>query len=131
MMGIGAVASAHISHGPALAVFLCLWLVASGYIIWFAWHLKLVSIDEKALYVSGYRKEIQIPFSHVKEVKENFGSRPKVITLTLNQPSKFGGKVLFVPAPLSFGPLRSHPVVEQLRKLISSNQVSIPEIHEE
>ena len=68
--------------------------------------------------------------SHVKEVKENFGSKPRVITLTLNQPSKFGGKVLFVPAPLSFGPFRSHPVVEQLRKLITSNQVSIPEIHE-
>jgi hypothetical protein len=35
--------------------------------------------------------------------------QPQVITLTLNQPSEFGTKIVFVPKSLVFAALRSHP----------------------
>jgi hypothetical protein len=94
--------------------------MGSGYLIWFARRLKFVSIDERFLYVSEYRKEIQIPLGHIDGVKENFWANPKLITLTLNQPSEFGDKVVFVPTSFFFAAFRSHPTVEEIRGIINS-----------
>jgi len=83
-MGIGAIMSLfHISEEPAAGLFVGIWLVGSSYLIWFARRLRVVSIDERTLFVSAGREEIQIPFSSVERVKENFWANPKIITLTL------------------------------------------------
>ena len=46
---------------PGWYLFLLGWLIASGYLVWFAKRLKFVSIDENFVYVSQFRKQIQIP----------------------------------------------------------------------
>lgn len=122
-MGIGAVVALfHITKEPGFSVLVVGWLIASVYLIWFARRLKFVSMDESFLYVSGYRKEIQIPLAHVEKVKENFWARPKLITLTLNHPSEFGEKIVFVPTSLFFAAVRSHPIVEEFENIIKSHR---------
>src|SRR5262245_13226945 len=78
------------TKGPGWIIFGLGWIIASGYLIWFARRLKFVSVDEDFLYVSQFRQQIRIPLAHVKSVKENFLGRPKLITLTLSHPSEFG-----------------------------------------
>jgi len=52
-MGIGAIMSLfHISEEPAAGLFVGIWLVGSSYLIWFARRLRVVSIDERTLFVS-------------------------------------------------------------------------------
>lgn len=125
LTGIGAVVALfHVAEEPTAALFVVIWLAASSYLIWFARRLKVVSIDERTLFVSAGGREIQIPLSSVDRVKENFWARPKLITLTLKQPSEFGEKVVFVPTSLLLAAFRSHPTVEQIRTLINSNRSS-------
>jgi hypothetical protein len=107
---------------PAVMIFALLWVVASGYLIWFGRHLKYVSIDENFLYVTNSATEVQIPLSHIEKVSENFLGRPKLITLTLTQPSQFGEKIVFVPENLMFAAFRSHPVVEEIQSLVEAKR---------
>ena len=114
-MGAGAIAAAfQAAREPGCNLFVLGWSIASIYLIWFARRLKFVSIDDDFLYVSKFRKQIQIPLTHIQQVKENFWASPKVITLTLNQPSEFGTKIVFVPTSLVFAALRSHPIVQEI-----------------
>ena len=119
MMGVGAIAAGRLSlEEPAWILFTLGWLIASSYLIWFARRLKNVSIDGDFIYVSGFRKQIQIPLAHIEGVKENFWASPKLITLTLNHPSEFGTKIVFVPDFLVFAALRSHPVVQEINTAV-------------
>jgi len=102
------------SKGPDLILFVPVWIIASGYIIWSAKRLKFVSIDDDFLYVSDARKQIQIPLTDIHTVNENFMTRPKLITLRLSHPSEFGTKIVFVPTPMIFTAMRSHPIVEEI-----------------
>jgi len=86
--------------------------------IWFARRLKFVSIDDDFLYVSQLRKQIQVPLTDIQHVKENFSASPKLITLTLNHPSEFGTKIVFVPTRLAFAALRSHPIVQEIENAV-------------
>ena len=114
-MGAGAIAAAfQAAKEPGWSLFVIGWTIASIYLIWFARRLKFVSIDDDFLYVSTFRKQIQIPLIHIQRVKENFWANPKLITLTLNQPSEFGTKIVFVPTSLMFAAFRSHPIVHEI-----------------
>ena len=125
LTGSGAVVCLfQVAKEPTAALFVVIWLAVSSYLIWFARRLKVVSIDERTLFVSAGRREIQIPISNLERVKENFWANPKIITLTLKQPCEFGEKVVFVPTPFFFAAFRSHPTVEHIRKLITSNRSS-------
>ncbi len=102
------------SKGPEWILFVLVWLIASGYLIWSAKRLKFVSIDNDFLYVADGRKQIQIPLADICNVKENFMTRPKLITLRLNHPSEFGTEIVFVPTPMILIAVRSHPIVEEI-----------------
>ena len=118
-MGVGAiVAGFQATKEPGWILFVFGWIIASGYLICFARRLKFVSIDEDFIYVSQFRNEIKIPLVDIQQVKENFMARPKLITLTLNPPSEFGRKIVFVPAPLLLGAFRKHPIVEEIKRLV-------------
>ena len=114
-MGLAAIAAGfQAAREPGWSLTVLGWTIASGYLIWFARRLKFVSIDDDFLYVSKFRKQIQIPLTDIQRVKENFWASPKLITLTLNQPSEFGTKIVFVPTSLMFAALRSHPIVQEI-----------------
>ena len=108
-----------------MVLFVLGWIIASGFLIWFARRLKFVSIDEDFLYVSDFRKEIQVPLAQIESVKENFWPRPKLITLTLDRPTEFGKEIVFVPPPLVFAALRSHPLVEEIEGAVQRSRSAI------
>lgn len=103
---------------PRWGLYVLAWIAFSGYLTWFARRLKYVSIDDDFLYVSQARKEIRIPLTHIVHVKENFWANPKLITITLDQPSEFGTKIVFVPTSLVFAGLRSHPIVKEIKRAV-------------
>lgn len=118
-MGVGAIAAGfQATKEPGWSLFPLGWIIASVYFIWFARRLKFVSVDDDFLYVSQFRKQIQIPLTHIQHVKENFWATPKLITLTLSHPSEFGTEIVFVPTPLVFAALRSHPVVQEIESAV-------------
>lgn len=94
------------------------WVLGSAFIYLFASRLKKVSIDDQYLYVSNYRKEIQIPLSGIERVKETFLTDPKHIMIFLRSPSEFGSKIVFTPQTRFLGQWRRHPVVKELREII-------------
>lgn len=117
--GIGVIVIVfHNAKQLTLSLFPFVGLAVSGYLIWFARRLKFVSMDDDFLYVAHLRKQIQIPLTHIKSVKENFLARPKLITITLHPSSEFGKKIVFVPTSLAFGALRSHPVVPEIESAV-------------
>jgi hypothetical protein len=126
LMGVWAIAAFQTTAEPGWILFVVGWVIASGYIIWFARRLKFVSIDEDFVYVSQFRKQIQIPLAHIDGVEEKFWARPKLITLTLNHPSEFGKQIMFVPRTPLFAAFRSHPLVEEIEKAIKRHKSAIP-----
>ena len=118
-MGLVVIATARqAALAPGWLAWLLVWISASSYLIWFARRLKFVSIDDDFLYVSQYRKQAQIPLTHIESVKENFWTNPKLITITLNQPSEFGTKIVFVPPVLILAAFRSHPIVKEIKTAV-------------
>ena len=101
------------------------WIIASGYLVWFARRLKFVSIDENFVYVSDFRKEIQVPLTQIERVKESFLARPRLITLTLDRPTEFGREIVFVPPSLDFAIFRSHPLVEEIEGAVQRSRSAI------
>jgi hypothetical protein len=125
LVGIGAIAAGfQAANEPGWSLFVFGWIIASAYLIWFARRLKFVSIDEEFVYVSQFRNQIQIPLTHIERVKENFGARPKLITLTLNHPSEFGTEIVFVATPLVFTAFRSHPIVQEIERAVRHRRSS-------
>ena len=126
-MGIGAVfATFRATTEPGWLLFVLGWLIASGYLVWFARRLKVVSIDADFVYVSQGQKQIQIPLAHIATVRENFWARPKLITLRLNHTSEFGNQIVFVPTTLFFAAVRSHPIVQELQRAIMLHKQGQP-----
>jgi hypothetical protein len=122
-MGLGVIATGiQATNRPGWVVFLVTWIIASAYLIWFARRLKFVSMDEDFLYVWSAFKETQIPLAHIQRVKENFLANPKLITLTLNQPSEFGTQIVFVPTSQLFAAFRSHPIVKEIERAVQRSR---------
>ena len=127
LIGFGAIAAASLAKTkPGWILFVIGWIIASGYVIWFARRLKFVSIDEDFVYVSQFRKQVQIPLAHIEGVKELFSSRPKLIALTLKQPSDFGEQIVFLPRTLRGAAVRSHPMVEEIERAVTRHSPSLP-----
>ena len=93
-----------------------------GLSIFFQWPLKKVYVDERNLYVSDYRVEATIPITNISRVSEFFLSEPRRVTIHFKEPTIFGRKIVFI-ATYRFAPFaafRSHPIVSELRKMISA-----------
>lgn len=86
-------------HASGLALWSLILLVPPVIMLWSFAPLKYVAMDESFLYVSNYRRQIQIPFSEITEVRERTGSRNTVrdVTLHLASPTEFGNEIRFIP----------------------------------
>jgi hypothetical protein len=93
-------------------------LIGSLFFYWFCFPLKSVQLDEHYLYVSNFRKTIQIPFSYIEEVTECPLINIHPVWIKFKIPTEFGTKIIFMPY-FHFGSLfmMSHPVVAKLREL--------------
>ena len=99
---------------PSLVPLLVVGLV--GHVVFVA-PLKIVRLDDSALYVSNHRREIRIAFSQVEKVTGPwFTSR--LATIHFRAETEFGRKVTFMPTMQWLNVLGPHPIVGELQDLV-------------
>jgi len=72
-------------------------------------------MDDRALYISNYAKEIAVPLANVAEVTENRWINIHPVTITFHSDTAFGSQIVFMPKTRWFGFWSSHPVVDEIR----------------
>jgi hypothetical protein len=82
---------------------------------------KKVSVDERFLYVSNYRKEIEISVSNIDNVTEIKWIRTRPITIHLKNDSEFGRKIVFTPKLDGFRIFADNPLIAELKELSKTN----------
>jgi hypothetical protein len=83
-----------------------------GFFLCFAVSRKTVQIDEHSLYVSVFRRVVQIPLRQIAAVTESIGMRDRAVTVRFRSPTPFGLTITFTPT-LSLG-RDPHPIVAEL-----------------
>jgi hypothetical protein len=96
-------------------VFLFGTIAGTAFIWWSCIRLKRVRMDDKALYISNYSREIVVPLVNVAEVTENGWLNIHPVTITFHSDTEFGSRVVFMPKTRWFGFWSSHPVVDEIR----------------
>jgi len=105
-------------------LFVCAVLTAS---VWDALRLKVISIDDRNIYILNYTKEISIPLSEILNVTQNRWQRGEHVTIHLQSQSEFGCKIRFLPK-VRFFAFGQHPVVRELKALARNAQAVHPNV---
>jgi hypothetical protein len=98
-------------------MFLIIWLVGSGFILWIALRLKTVTLNGNALIIKNYGQEDTVQLSSINGISETRLINPKMIKLSFYPPCVFGEKVFFIPKSKFYNPFGQHPIVKQLKEL--------------
>ena len=96
--------------------FLAAWVVGTIVIYWTCASLKRVRVEDSAIFVSNYLKEIRIPSDAIAAVTENRWINIHPVTIHLRSATEFGDRITFMPKIRIFG-WRRDPVVAELQKL--------------
>jgi len=99
--------------------FLVVTIVGALFIWWTCVRLKRVRMDDRALYISNYSKEIVVPLGNVAEVTENRWINIHPVSLVFHAETEFGSRIVFMPKVRWFAFWSSHPVVEDVRKAVA------------
>ena len=99
-------------------VFPVAWIIGSLFLLWGCGRLKRVRLDDKALYISNFIQEIEVPLREVSDISENRWINIHPITLIFKNRTQFGSSVVFMPKA-RFSIFSSHPVVAEIREAIS------------
>ena len=91
-----------------------------GAFLWFAMSRKTVHMDDRFLYVSVFRRVIQIPLDHIAKVTETIGSRDRAVTVHFHSDTPCGRAITFSPT-LMFS-RETHPIVAELSSYIVSDE---------
>jgi hypothetical protein len=107
----------HASSDPIRWVFAVVGIVLTVGSLWFGAPLKMVRLDDEALYLSNFRREIRVPLTELESVGGSHWSISQVVTLGFRSETAFGRRILFMPKLrwLSFG---EPPVVGELQRMI-------------
>lgn len=104
---------------PALRWVLLFATVAGSAFIWWACiRLKRIRMDDKALYISNYSKEIVVPLANVAEVTENRWLNIHPVTIAFHSDTEFGARVVFMPKARWFAFWSSHAVVDEIQAAV-------------
>jgi hypothetical protein len=95
--------------------FLFATLAGSAFIYWVGIRLKRVAIDDKALYVSNYRREIVVPLRDIEEVTEIRWINIHPVTIHFFRGTEFGNNIVFMPKVRWLAFCSSHPIVAEIR----------------
>jgi len=89
-------------------------------ILWFCAKIKKVEIGySDSILISNYHKVINVQLQDIKSISGCVYFRPEVIWFSLNRPSSFGKKIIFL-APLRSEPgFDDHPIIKELKDLVS------------
>jgi hypothetical protein len=106
------------SPNPGAGIFWSFGVLWSLFIWWSCVPLKRVRMDDRALYISNYRREIAVPLREVAEVTGVWWNRDRQVTIRLHSETEFGSKIVFMPKQrwLAWGP---HPVVAEIRSAVA------------
>lgn len=96
--------------------FLFAWIVVSGVLFWSGRRLKAVEMDADHLYISNFRKTIQVPRSAIAEVSQFVFMNPEMVTIRFKTTTEFGDRVSFLAHTRLFRMLSYHPIVAELRE---------------
>jgi len=110
---------------PGLISFLISGIIFSLVFLLYFYGIKKVSIDGDFLFVSNFKKEIEIPLSQISSTKENVWVLPRKITVRLNEPSTFGEKITFLGYHQPFLFFKTHPALEEIRRRVANNSETI------
>lgn len=99
---------------PAMAIF--------GYALmrWLIFPLvDEVWIENNDLIVRNHGQEDRFPAANILNVESQVFANPERVVLTLREPCRFGGEILFVP-PFRLIHVSRHPIAEELMHLAHS-----------
>jgi hypothetical protein len=99
--------------------FLAITSVGALFIWWTSIRLKRVRMDDHALYISNYAKEIVVPLANVVEVTENRWINIHPVTVVFHAETEFGSRIVFMPKVRWFAFWSSHPVVDDIRRAVA------------
>jgi hypothetical protein len=93
-------------------------LAGTSIIYWSCIRVKKVSLDGDSLVISTFRRELRVPLRNVRRVSGSIFWHPELIWLHFRCPTDFGTCVVFI-APMRLLGFREHPLVRELRALVS------------
>jgi hypothetical protein len=99
--------------------FLAITVVGALFLWWACVRLKRVRMDDRALYISNYVREIVVPLANVAEVSENRWINIHPVTLAFYTDTELGSRIVFMPKVRWFAFWSSHPVVEDIRRAVA------------
>jgi hypothetical protein len=94
-------------------------IVGTVFLWWLCVPLKRVRIDDKALYISNYSREIIVPLANVADVSENRWINIDPVTIQFHSETEFGSHITFMPRIRWFGAWSSHPVVDEIQQAVN------------
>jgi hypothetical protein len=117
----------HASADPIRWVFAAVAVLLTIGSLWFGVRLKAVKLDDDALYISNFRREIRVPLGDIDSVAVEGWSTSQVVAVTFQSETAFGRKIVFMPKLrfLSFG---EPPVVAELQQLRACHQPTQPQL---
>ena len=84
-----------------------------GIFLVFAISRKTVQMDERALYVSTFRRVTVIPLEKIESVTERIGLKDRLVTIRFRKDTPVGRSICFSPTTrLDYKP---HPIVSELQ----------------
>lgn len=89
-------------------------LIGTLFFRWLCMPLKVVRMDDTALYVSNYLEEITIPLQNISAVTEVQWIKIHPVTIHFHAPTDFGLRIKFMPKARWFDIWATHPVVAQI-----------------
>jgi len=116
--------SLHESNGEfadpgAKWLFLLMTCAGAAFIWWTCIRLKCVRMDNQALYISNYSKEIVVRLSDVAGVSETVWINIHPVTIHFRSETAFGSQIVFMPESRWFGFWSSHPVVDEIQNAVA------------
>lgn len=90
-------------------------------------NLRTVEVDDSFIYVSDGAVTLKIPFSEIKNIREEFiDFRNPIIFIDLKNETQFGHKIKFMPYFVRRWLPKPHPVINQIKQLTKlTNQKTI------
>jgi hypothetical protein len=116
----------HASTDPIRWVFAVLAVLLTVGSLWFGAPLKAVRVDDEALYISNFRREVRVPLAEVESVAVEGWSTSQVVKIAFRSDTPVGRKIVFMPK-LRFFAFREPPVVAELQRLQACHQTTQPQ----
>ena len=111
-----------LSAGRVLWQFILPLGVMLGLFFCFAVSRKTVQMDSRYLYVSIFRRVVQIPLDQIASVTEVIGNRDRAVTIHIRSETPYGRAITFTPTmKIDREP---HPIVAELSSYAEADKIN-------